>query len=63
MEAVGAAASFIAIGQALAAIPKLVTLIQQVANTREELEDLLFEVRMPFGPALFTSSFNTKTTV
>lgn len=44
MEVVGAAASFIAIGQALAGIPKLISIIQTIADTREELEDLLFEV-------------------
>lgn len=46
MEAVGAVASFIAIGQALAGIPKLVKIIQDIANTREELNELLFEVRV-----------------
>ncbi|KAM0806542.1 hypothetical protein AB5N19_06878 [Seiridium cardinale] len=46
MEVVGAAASFIAIGQALAAIPKLVHTIQAVANTRQELEELLFELEI-----------------
>ncbi|KAK9421788.1 hypothetical protein SUNI508_05389 [Seiridium unicorne] len=46
MEVVGAAASFIAIGQALAAIPKLIRTIQAVANTRQELNELLFELEI-----------------
>lgn len=64
MEVVGAAASFIAIGQALAGIPKLIGLIQSVANTREELEELLFEVgiymqrALLFFPLLPLSSFS-----
>lgn len=45
MEVVGAVASFIAIGQALTVIPKIVKAIEAVANTREELTDLVFDVR------------------
>ncbi|KAI1874632.1 hypothetical protein JX265_004840 [Neoarthrinium moseri] len=44
MDGVSAVASFIAIGQALAAIPKVVKAVQAFANTREELEELLFEL-------------------
>ncbi|KAK6075594.1 pfs domain-containing protein [Seiridium cupressi] len=46
MEVVGAAASFIAIGQALATIPKLIRTIQAVANTRQELDELLSELKV-----------------
>ncbi|KAH6646574.1 hypothetical protein BKA67DRAFT_611172, partial [Truncatella angustata] len=46
MEVVGAAASFIAIGQALASIPKLISIIQTVANTRKELAELSFELKV-----------------
>lgn len=49
MEVVGVAASFIAIGQALAALPTLVGIIQSVVKVREELSDLLFEVCTHFN--------------
>ncbi|KAI0126077.1 hypothetical protein BJ170DRAFT_459583 [Xylariales sp. AK1849] len=44
MEVVGATASVIAIGQALAAIPKIIRAVQSIANVREELHDLLFQL-------------------
>ncbi len=44
MEVVGGIASFIAIGQALGAIPKIITAVKSVTNARDELQDLLLEV-------------------
>ncbi|KAH8650095.1 hypothetical protein BX600DRAFT_106076 [Xylariales sp. PMI_506] len=46
MEAVGAVASFIAIGQAFAAIPSVIQTIRSVCNAREELLELVFELEM-----------------
>ncbi|KAI3316470.1 hypothetical protein HD806DRAFT_458195 [Xylariaceae sp. AK1471] len=46
MEVVGAIASFIAIGQALAAVPKIIGIVRTVSNFREELQDLIFELEI-----------------
>lgn len=48
MEVLGGIASFVAIGQGLAAIPKIVNAVKTVSNAREELQDLLFEVKLPY---------------
>jgi len=46
MEVLGGIASFIAIGQALAAVPTIISVVRSVSNSREELQDLIFEVRL-----------------
>ncbi|ORY62417.1 uncharacterized protein BCR38DRAFT_475779 [Pseudomassariella vexata] len=48
MEVFRAVASFIDIGQALAAIPKLIDAVKVVTNIREELNGLAFESAMNF---------------
>jgi hypothetical protein len=44
MEAIAAVASFIAIGQAVAAVPKIVGAIRSLSKTSDELAQLAEEV-------------------
>jgi hypothetical protein len=44
MDVVSAVASFIAIGQALAAIPKIVGVVKAFTKTRQQFQELLSEV-------------------
>lgn len=46
MEVVGAVASFIAIGEAIAAIPKVVSTFQSVVKADSELVALIEEVSL-----------------
>lgn len=45
MEVVGAIASFIAIGQAIGATPKIIKALRSLTNASKELEALIDEVR------------------
>ncbi|KAI1379977.1 ankyrin [Hypoxylon crocopeplum] len=46
MEVVGAIASFVAIGQALAAIPKIIEALRSLVEVKQELLDLVNEVEL-----------------
>jgi len=48
MEVIGAAASVIAIGQAVAAVPKIVRLLRSVPNAKIEVASLLNEVSFEY---------------
>jgi hypothetical protein len=52
MEVVGAVASFIAIGQALAAVPKIVDALRSLSEMKNELISLINEVSPCLNPAL-----------
>ena len=46
MEVVGAIASFIAIGQAIAALPKVTKTLKTIFNARKEISNLVEEVSL-----------------
>ncbi|KAI0383634.1 hypothetical protein F5Y04DRAFT_29247 [Hypomontagnella monticulosa] len=46
MEVLGGISSFIAIGQGVAAIPKIIKAVRIVAQSRKELQDLIFELEI-----------------
>ena len=45
MEVVAAAASFIAIGQALGAVPQIIDALRSIRDVKSELASLINEVR------------------
>lgn len=52
MEAIAAVASFIAIGQALAAIPKIIEVLRSLVEIRQEIIQLVNEVSHPLAASL-----------